>query len=627
MGVKLEISPALVGCFCLLSWGLEGCAGLQHGPVLDAQPEAGSGFDYQNGIYLPHEAVAAANPWAAQAGARILAAGGNAVDAAVAVQLVLGVVEPQSSGLGGGGFLVLWDGHTVRTWDGRETAPAAADGRLFAAPGGGWLSRSQAIQSGLSVGVPGVLRMLEDVHRAEGRLPWAQLFAPAIALAEQGFPVSPRLQGLLAQSEVLRANAAARAFYYQPAAPGASPASLKPWPVGTVLHNPALAEVMRRVAAEGSAAFYGGPVAQSIVDAVHAPALAGPGRMALSDLAGYQSVARAPLCMDWQTRWRLCGMAPPSSGPLTVMQQLSLMSLRGMGPAVNERLHWDAAWLHGFAETERLAFADRDRFVGDPLEVAPPGGDWHTLLASAYLHERLAMLGTRSLGVAPAGHPVAGEPWRWGDGGPLEEHGTSHISIVDREGHAVSFTTSIESAFGTGILVDGGTGLPGGFLLNNELTDFHFQPTDAEGRPVANRVAPGKRPRSSMSPMLVFERRTDGGQGAYTGAPPASLYMVVGSPGGSAIIPYVAQFLWATLQDGISPDQAVALPHVAAFNTHSTYLEAGRFDAATVQALAQRGHRVEAVELVSGTQVLMRSPQGGWWGASDPRREGTVAGD
>lgn len=616
MDLKPGKACALVVCSALLSVWLLGCGGMPSRLVDGASPEVSSGWNYQNGIYLPQEAVAAANPWAARAGARILAQGGNAVDAAVAVQLVLGVVEPQSSGLGGGGFLVLWDGRTVLTWDGRETAPAAADGRLFATADRGWLSRPQAIQSGLAVGVPGVLRMLEDVHRAEGRLPWAQLFAPAIELAEQGFPISRRLHAALAQSSVLRAQAAARAFYFQPARPGMP---LSPWPVGTVLRNPALAAVMRHVAAEGASAFYTGAVAQSIVREVTSPALAHPGRMGLSDLSGYRAVKREPLCMDWQPRWRLCGMAPPSSGPLTVMQQLRLMSMWGMGDESTRQP--TATWLHRFAETERLAFADRDRYMGDPLEVSAPGGDWQHLLAPAYLHERLALLGPRSLGVAAAGRPVGGESLRWGDGGPLEEHGTSHISIVDREGQAVSFTTSIESAFGTGILVDGGTGLPGGFLLNNELTDFHFQPTDAAGLPVANRVAPGKRPRSSMSPMLVFER--DASAPLST---PARLAMVVGSPGGSAIIPYMAQFLWATLQDGMPPEEAVALPHVAAFNTRSTYLEQGWFDTGVVAVLKERGHQVQQVELVSGTQVLMRSPQGGWRGATDPRREGTVAG-
>ena len=573
-------------------------------------PEGASGLQAKPGWSAQRFMVAAANPLATEAGYRILKAGGTAVDAAVAVQMVLTLVEPQSSGIGGGAFLLHWDGRQLQALDGRETAPAEADERLFLGPEGRPLPFAQAVVGGRSVGVPGTVRMLEEAHRRHGRLPWAGLFEPAVALAEQGFAVSPRMHALLKAETALRQYPPAAAYFYR--------ADGEPHPVGHVLRNPALAAVLRQIAARGSAALHQGPVAEDLVRRVREHPT-NPGRMSLADLAAYTVQVREPLCTPWRT-WRVCGFPPPSSGHLAVMQILGIVD--HLGAAVPGALSGGrpgADFLHRYTEAARLAYADRALYVADPAFVPAPGGRWEQMLDPAYLRERAAQVGERSMGVATAGVPPA---WQRAASAPRPlfaaqpaqpEGGTSHISIVDADGRALAMTTTIEAVWGARILADGGTGLPGGYLLNNELTDFSFAPADAQGRPIANRVQPGKRPRSSMSPTLVFD--------AASGA----LRMSAGSPGGAAIIHFTAKTLLGTLTFGLDAQRAIDLPNFGSLNG-PTLLERGRFDAATVDALKARGHAVQEVEMTSGLQAIERTPSG-WFGGADPRREGIAMGD
>lgn len=585
--------------------GLAGCIGAPppHAGDRPAQPEAASGHVEQQGWSSTRYSVAAANPLATQAGYGVLKAGGSAVDAAIAVQMVLGLVEPQSSGIGGGAFLMHWDGRQVRSYDGRETAPAGVDDKLFLQGDGRPMAFHDAAVGGRAVGVPGTLRMLEIAHRAHGRLPWAALFEPAITLAESGFRVSPRLHALLRGDQHLRKDiTAARQFYADDG---------QPLPVGTLLRNPALAAVMRTVAEHGADAFYGGAIARSIVGKVQGHA-SNPGQLSAQDLVDYRAQVRAPLCADWR-RWRLCGMGPPSSGQIAVMQILG--TLDHVVPTAAVPLQDgipSADFLHLYTEASKLAFADRARHVADPDFVAAPAGRWSSLLDASYLRERAALIGPQTMPTAPPGQP-GGQRSAWAAQPEQPEYGTSHISIVDAQGQAVAMTSTIEDQFGARQMVDGGTGLAGGFLLNNELTDFSFMPTDAQGRPIANRVQPGKRPRSSMSPTLVFDRA--GGQ----------LQMSAGSPGGALIIHFTAKALLGTLAWGLDAQQAIALPN---FGTTGgpVLLEAGRFPPATRNTLKTRGHSVIELDLTSGLQAIERRG-GGWFGGADPRREGIVMGD
>jgi gamma-glutamyltranspeptidase / glutathione hydrolase len=548
-------------------------------------------------------AVAAANPLATEAGYRALKAGGSAVDAAIAVQMVLTLVEPQSSGIGGGAFLLHWDGQRIDAYDGRETAPAAADETLFLQPDGKPMPFNEAVVGGRSVGVPGAVRMLELAHRRHGSLPWAQLFEPAIRLAEQGFAVSPRLHAQLQSEQPLRRQPNAAAYFY-------GGADGQAWPVGHRLKNPALAAVLRAIASQGSAALHSGPIAQDIVRRVQSfPG--NPGRLTEADLARYEPVQRSALCDDWLALYRVCGFPPPSSGHLAVTQILKLLQFApSSAPALVDGLPSDE-FVHRYSEASRLAFADRAMYVADPAFVPPPAGAWRSLLADDYLRQRAALIGARSMQQAQPGAPAG--TVAQGVQAEQPEQGTSHISIVDAQGRVVAMTTTIEAVWGSRILADGGTGLPGGFVLNNELTDFSFAPADASGRPIANRVQPGKRPRSSMSPTLVFDR----GDGRVV--------MSVGSPGGAPIIHYTAKTLIATLDWGLDPHAAIALPNFGSLNG-PTLLERGRFGPALIDALRARGHTVQEADLTSGLQALRRTPQG-WRGGADGRREGVVLGD
>jgi gamma-glutamyltranspeptidase/glutathione hydrolase len=589
------LALALVGLL-----GLTSCAQPPaQGPApMPRPPEAASGWTPKPGWRAAQAMVAAAHPLAADAGLEMLRAGGTALDAAIAAQMVLTLVEPQSSGIGGGAFLMHWDGRAVQAWDGRETAPAAAEEGMFLGPDG---QPQPARFGGRAVATPGLLRMLQTTHGLHGALPWARLFDPAIRLAEGGFAMTPRLVALLAAEQRLPLDPLARAYFYR--------VDGTPHPVGHVLRNPALAATLRAVAQQGAEAMHSGAPARDIAARVrtHAP----PGLLSAADLVAYQPRQREPICTLWQQRWRVCGFPPPSSGHLALMQTLGVLErLPADAPALTSGVP-GADWLHTYTEAARLAYADRAQFVADPAYVAAPAGDWGSLLAGGYLTQRAALVGPRSMQRAAPGRP-GGAPRALAPLAEQAEHGTSHISVVDAQGRAVAMTTSIEGAFGARVMADGGTGLPGGYLLNNHMSDFSARPSDAQGRPVANRVQAGKRPRSSMSPTLVFDAR-DG-----------SLVMVLGSPGGAAIIHYVAKVLVGTLQWGLDAQRAADLPNYGSFNGPAV-LETGRFPAATLQALRDRGHTVVESELTSGLAVIQRMPDG-WFGAADARREGVVRG-
>lgn len=568
------------------------------------QPEAASGNNAKPGWAYARQAVAAANPLATDAGHQVLRAGGSALDAAIAVQMVLGLVEPQSSGIGGGAFLLHFDGRQVTAHDGRETAPAGARSDMFMDQGKP-IPFDDAVQSGHSVGVPGAVRMLEVAHRQHGRLPWAQLLAPAITLAEQGFRVSPRLHALLQADPHLKKNPLALRFFYN--------AQGQAWPVGHVLRNPEYAHVLRRIANEGGRALHEGPVAQAIVArTAQAPR---PGTLSLQDLKSYQPKEREALCFDHTATsraYRICGFPPPSSGQIAIGQILGMLGhTQSQGPELAGGLP-SPDFLHRYTQASRLAFADRAQFVADPDFVKAPAGDWRSLLAPGYLRERSQLIGSQSMKVAAPGQP-GGQTTSFAPMPTQTEYGTSHISVVDAQGRAVAMTTTIEAAFGARRMVSTDPSRPGGFMLNNELTDFSLAPADAQGRPIANRVEPGKRPRSSMSPTLVFDKAT------------GQLLMSGGSPGGALIIHYTAKLLTGTLHWGLNAQQAIDLPNFGSLGG-PTLLEAQRFERSTVDALKARGHEVREMDMTSGLQAIERTPRG-WFGGADPRREGVVLGD
>lgn len=557
--------------------------------ALDPAPEAASGWTGRTAVAGERAMVVTANAAASEAAIAVLDAGGTAADALVSAQAVLNLVEPQSSGVGGGALLLYWDASTRRltTLDGRETAPASARADRFLATDGAPLSFEKAVPGGLSVGVPGTVRLLAAAHGRFGRRPWAELWAPAIRMAEDGFAISPRLAGAIAaNAESIRAFPATAAYFLD--AGGAAK------PAGAILRNPALAETFRRIATGGADAFYRGPVAAAIAAAV-AAAPVNPATLTEADLAGYAVRERPPVCVAYRV-WRVCGMGPPSSGGVAVGQILGILShfdIAAMGPR--------ADGIHVLLEASRLAFADRDRYLADPDHVRVPVAG---LLEPGYLTARAQLVDLdRAIGQARPGNPRWDPPEPRGDDRSDGPPGTSHLVVVDAEGSVASLTTTIEAGFGSRILV-------GGFLLNNELTDFSFRPV-IDGRPVANRVAAGKRPRSSMAPTIVFDRDGD----------PA---IALGSPGGSRIIGYVAQTLVAMLDWGMSAQDAVAMGHVINRNG-PTELEVGTSVAALAAALQARGHDVRLGEQNSGLHVV--DLRGGRLTAGvDPRREGLAIG-
>lgn len=533
--------------------------------------------------------IATADARASAAGLAVLERGGSAVDAAIAAQLVLGLVEPQSSGLGGGAFLLHHEAATGRlaSLDGRETAPAAAGPDLSLGPNGEPLPFWTAVASGRSVGVPGVPRLLEEAHRRFGRLPWAELFEPAIRLAEEGFAVSPRLSRAIAEAlpTGLGRQAEARALFLD--AEGRPPAP------GAILRNPAYAQTLRRLAAGGAAAFYEGPIAEAILAAV-ADGHGRPGAMRAADLAAYRVVERPPVCIAYRGR-EVCGVGPPSSGGVAVAQILGLLEpfdLAATGASLRA--------VHLLLEASRLAFADRDRWLADPdFEPVPVEG----LLDPGYLAARRLLIDpARSLGRAAPGEPPRRQGALPGDPAPALEQGTSHLVSVDAEGNAVSMTSSIEASMGSRLVA-------AGFLLNNQLTDFAFEPV-RDGRPVANRAAGGKRPRSSMAPTIVRE----------AGRP----VLLLGSPGGSRIIGYVVKTLLAALDWGLDVQSAIELGHVLSRNGPAE-LEVGSPWTAFVELLEARGQEVRLLPLDSGLQAIALAP-GRLLGGADPRREGVALG-
>ena len=532
--------------------------------------------------------IAAANPLAVEAGARVLREGGSAADAMVAVQAVLGLVEPQSSGLGGGAFLVWYDAESgeLTTLDGRETAPLAADPRQFQDDAGEPLGFFDAVVGGLSVGTPGTPKLMEEAHRRWGRANWPGLFEEAIKLAEDGFTVSPRLAELVAGDSERLQRFPDTAGYFFPEGTAIA--------AGDRLTNPDYAETLRLIAEGGSRAFYTGVIAEEIVATVRG-AEGNPGRLSTADLALYQVKERPAVCAAYRAH-EVCGMGPPSSGALTVGQILGMLDsydLATLGPDSAE------AW-RLIGDASRLAFADRGRYMADTDFVPVPVAG---LVAPDYLASRAELLaGDDALPEVAPGAPEWDHAMRLADDESIEFPSTSHISIVDADGNALSMTTTIENGFGSRLMA-------AGFLLNNELTDFSFR-SHSDGVPIANRIEPGKRPRSSMSPTIVMSEGTPS--------------LVIGSPGGSRIIGYVAKAIIAHIDWGMDVQQAVAMPHLV--NRFGAYdLEEGSSAAELEAPLSELGYEVNVRGLNSGLHAIAvgETLQGG----ADPRREGIALGE
>ncbi|SUE27518.1 gamma-glutamyltransferase [Nocardia farcinica] len=612
------------------------CTSTENGSAITAEPSAAATATTQNLALNPEiasgyrtgmtpvetgsYAVSTANPIATEAACAVLRDGGTAADALVTAQLVLGLVEPQASGIGGGAFLLYYDAASggIEAYDGRETAPAAATENYLR-----WISdtdrtepRPDTRASGRSIGVPGVLRMLELAHREHGKTGWRELFDPAIALADQGFAISPRLAAQIAESAPeLARDEAARAYFLQPDGTGK--------PAGTTLTNPALAKTLSTIATDGADAFYTGVLAENIVAAVASDAGGRtPGLLSTADLAGYQVKKRTALCSAYRAH-EICGMPAPSSGGSTVAATLGILEnfdLAALGPQEVDRDGGTprAEAVHLIAEAERLAYADRNKYVADPDFVPLPGNSAQSLIDRNYLKQRAGLIDPqRSMGTAQPGDLG---PVPVGVGPQPPEHGTSHISVVDRYGNAAAMTTTVESAFGSFHMVDG-------FVLNNQLTDFAADPVAPDGAPVANRLEPGKRPRSSMAPTLVFDRAPDGGRGQLT--------HVTGSPGGAVIIQFVVKTLIGMLDWGLDPQQAVSAVSFGAGNSPTTGIggEHPAIDATDngdhdplVRRLRELGHDVSVAPQTSGLSALRRA-EPGWIGGADPRREGAVLGD
>lgn len=551
------------------------------------EPEAATGLTEQQLVRSKQAMVAAAHPLAVAAGQRILAKGGSAIDAAIATQLMLGLVEPQSSGIGGGAFILHWHkaGQRLTSFDGRETAPSAADGNLFS-NNGKPLDWREAYVGGKSVGVPGVLQALAQAHQQYGMLPWPALFDDAITTAEQGFTVTPRMAKHLAMgwNEGVKTLAPAKDYFY-PAGQALT--------AGEKITNPAYAGILRAIAKDGVSAFYQGKNAEDLVAAVQTAAT-NPGSLSLDDLRDYRAVEREVLCQPYR-QYQVCGMAPPSSGGIAVLQILGILSafeLDQLQPGSVQAVHL-------LSQAARLAFADRERFLADAdYSPVPVAG----LLDPAYLARRAKLIDpSRNLAGVSAGIPDGAEALA--DAEAIEFANTSHLSVVDQYGNAVSMTTSIENVFGSGLMVNG-------YLLNNQLTDFSLR-AEVNGKLVANRVEGGKRPRSSMAPMMVFDQDN-------------KLKLLTGSPGGSRIINYVAQNLVAVLDWQLNLKQAINLPRFTHRNDYLA-LEAGTPLATLAPVLEKMGYQVKVQDLNSGIHAIEIKADG-LEGVADPRREGTAAG-
>jgi gamma-glutamyltranspeptidase/glutathione hydrolase len=586
---------------------------------LGTNPEVATGYRKDmTAVQTAHYAVATANPLATQAACEVLRGGGTAADALVTAQAVLGLVEPQASGIGGGGFLLYYDAAagSVQAYDGREVAPAAATENYLR-----WISdidrtapKPDARASGRSIGVPGIVRLLSDVHDEHGKTTWRDLFNPAVRMADDGFDISPRMAVAIADAAPhLRVDQQAAAYFLNPDG--------SPKTAGTRLTNPAYSKTLGAIASDGAPAFYTGDIARAIIES--ATDTAGgrtPSLMTPEDLAGYTAKKREPLCTGYRGR-EICGMPPPSSGGIAVAATLGMLEHFAMGNHKPTDVDLNGGrpavmGVHLVSEAERLAYADRDRYVADTDFVPLPGGSPNTLLNSAYLAGRAALISEqRTMGTAKPGEFGAPSSTVM----PTPEHGTSHVSVVDAQGNAAALTTTVESAFGSFHLVDG-------FILNNQLTDFAAEPVGTDGQPVPNRVQPGKRPRSTMSPTLVFDQ-SDSGRGP--------LYAVVGSPGGSVIIQFVAKTLVGMLDWDLNPQQAVSMVDFGAANSPKTNVggehpvidtsDNGDHDP-LVQGLRTLGHQVDLADQSSGLSAVVREGPH-WIGGADPRREGLVMGD
>lgn len=585
----------------------------------ESAPETATGYrSDMEAVRTKTFAVVTANPLATKAACEVLRDGGSAADAVVTAQAVLGLVEPQSSGIGGGGFLLYYDAaaDSVHAFDGRETAPAAATENYLR-----WISDTDrteptpdARSSGRSIGVPGIVRMLADVHTEHGTTPWRDLFAPAVRLADDGFEISARLAAAIEDAAPkLSVDEEAAAYFLN--------GDGTPKTTETKLTNPAYAKTLGAIASDPNA-FYTGEIARNIVaEAADTSGGRTPSLMTAEDLAGYTTKQREPLCRPYRGK-EICGMPPPSSGGIAVAATLGMLEHFPMDehkPTDVDRNGGRPAVMgvHLISEAERLAYADRDRYVADTDFVALPGGSPETLLGSDYLAGRSALISPdRSMGTAKPGEfgpPTAPVP-------PVPEHGTSHVSVVDKQGNAASLTTTIESAFGSFHMV-------AGFLLNNELTDFSAEPAGPDGVPLANRVQPGKRPRSTMAPTLIFDQATPGA--------PRTLYAVAGSPGGGTIIQFVVKTIVGMLDWDLDPQQAVSMVDFGADNSPETNVggehpvidtsDDGSGDP-LVRGLRELGHKVDLADQSSGLSAIVRTAPG-WTGGADPRREGLVMGD
>jgi gamma-glutamyltranspeptidase/glutathione hydrolase len=595
-----------------------------------AAPEPASGYRLgKTAVHAKQYMVSTANPLASRAGCDVLKAGGSAVDAAVAVQMVLGLVEPQSSGLGGGAFMLHYDAtkKKVQAYDGRETAPAAATANYLR-----WVSDADrtapqpggARASGRSIGTPGAVRMLEMAHQDHGKLAWKGLFGSAEQLAASGFQISGRMASAIAGATTgLSRDPEALAYFFN--------ADGSPKALGTTIKNPAYATTLKTIAEGGANAFYTGPVAQGIVNKIKVssggtPAVAiTPGLTELSDLAGYQAKRRDPVCTTYRAYW-VCGMSPPSSGGIAVASALGILENFDLASHKPTAIDIEGGkptvmGVHLVSEAERLAYADRDKYVADTDFVSLPGGSPAMMLDKTYLRNRAALISTtKSMGTAVAGDfGSAPAGLRL-----IEERGTTHFTIVDKQGNAVVMTTTVEAGMGSFHMTQG-------FLLNNQLTDFSDTPTDATGALVANRVEAGKRPRSSMAPTLVFHKAADGSMGEFL--------MGTGSPGGGTIIQYVVKTVVGALDWGLDAQQATSLVDFGASNSATTSLggEHPNINAANggvndplITGLIGLGHRVSTSAQSSGISTIMRVQRNGQsvlQGGADPRREGVVLGD
>ena len=556
----------------------------------DGQPEDTVRLVEKAQFVSRQEMVVAAHPLAVEAGAEILKDGGSAVDAMVAVQMVLNLVEPQSSGIGGGAFLLHHDAETqqVVAIDGREVAPALATEHLFLDDSGKARSWPDVVPGGLSVGVPGTLALMKHAHAKFGRLPWGELFDHAIQHAETGFPVSPRLAGSLHSygGQRLKQFDEARRYFFPDG---------KPLAAGEILKNPAFADTLRHIRSQGLRSFYGGQIGEDIVRTVQSSAI-NSGLLSLDDLGAYRVIERPPICTTYRDH-QICGMGPPSSGGIAVAQMLGMLETFNLPMlGMDHPLTW-----HLFVEAGKLAYADRNMYVADGDFVSVPVDG---LLSKSYLASRAQMIDLNEGLQTPvdAGIPE-GLSSQWypdnRDGLP----GTSHVSIHDQYGNAVSLTTTIESGFGSGLFVRG-------FLLNNELTDFSFTPF-ADGKQVANRVQAQKRPRSSMAPVIIY-------------GPEGELRFILGSPGGSRIINYVAQTIIGLIDFDLSPQDAVDLGKISSRNG-TVDLEKNTAMAGLKSYLEAKGNRVKLRDLNSGLHIIAVN-QGQLIGAADPRREGIGLG-